>query len=388
MLLGLFAALGFPQAVVRFLPTYRAQNDWARMRGLVKRGESLMLVTGSVAAGLGTLALLLLGDLSEEMRVAFFIALWTIPLITLRRFQSAMCRAFHQVGLAYAVPRLLHPSLMICGGLLVVSLQGTLTGSQAVLIAAVAMLPVWGWQRWQFRLRLPSAFSATAPTYAFRSWLRVSLPLLWMGSMHIMLNQTDLLMIGGLLGPREAGFYKAATRMAAGTTFVLAAINAVAAPQFATLHAAGDDEALRRLVRRLAHWIFWPSLALAAGLCLFADVLLGIFGPAFPTARWAMVTLVAGQLVNVGTGPVGYLLNMTDHHHVTARVLGWSALLNVAMNALGIYLWGLLGAALATALCTVLWNVWMHSLVARKLRLRPSIVSALKPFLSYRETPA
>jgi hypothetical protein len=59
---GLFASLGSPQAALRFLPFYRVQSDWSRMRGLVQGGELLMLTTGGIATGLGPLALLLLGD--------------------------------------------------------------------------------------------------------------------------------------------------------------------------------------------------------------------------------------------------------------------------------------------------------------------------------------
>jgi O-antigen/teichoic acid export membrane protein len=74
---------------------------------------------------------------------------------------------------------------------------------------------------------------------------------------------------------------------------------------------------------------------------------------------------------------VGYLLNMTGHHRVSARVYGVAALVNVAANVAGIWLFGLPGAALATMLSVVLWNVWLHRLVSRILDLHPSIVSVL-----------
>ena len=56
----------------------------------------------------------------------------------------------------------------------------------------------------------------------------------------------------------------------------------------------------------------------------------------------------------------------------------WSALANVALNALGLALFGLIGAALATARCMILWNAWMHRLVSKKLNLSPSIIAALR----------
>jgi hypothetical protein len=52
-LVRLFASLGSPQAALRFLPFYRVQSDWSRMRGLVQGGELLMLTTGGIATRLG-----------------------------------------------------------------------------------------------------------------------------------------------------------------------------------------------------------------------------------------------------------------------------------------------------------------------------------------------
>ena len=112
-------------------------------------------------------------------------------------------------------------------------------------------------------------------------------------------------------------------------------------------------------------------------MILFGDRILGLFGAEFVAARWSMTVLILGQLVNVGSGSVGYLMGMTGHHRQSAFVLGCSAVLNIILNAILIPIFGIMGAAIATALTMALWNIWLHQLVVKYLGVKPSIVSAI-----------
>jgi O-antigen/teichoic acid export membrane protein len=91
-----------------------------------------------------------------------------------------------------------------------------------------------------------------------------------------------------------------------------------------------------------------------------------------------MALLLLGHLFNAGAGSVGYLLNMTGHQTSTAWVFGVSACLNIGLNVVGLWLFGLAGAAAATALSMVVWNIWLYHLVTRKLDIYPSIVTAIQ----------
>jgi O-antigen/teichoic acid export membrane protein len=159
--------------------------------------------------------------------------------------------------------------------------------------------------------------------------------------------------------------------------FVLVAINALAAPTFASLHAQGRREELQRLLVKLAHVIFWPSLAISAGLVAFSGLVLGMFGEEFLAARTAMAILIVGQLVNAGAGAVGYLTDLTGYQRQGVWVRGWSTLLCVLMSAVLIPFYGIVGAAVATAASMALKNIWLHRLASRNLGVSPSILSAL-----------
>ena len=61
------------------------------------------------------------------------------------------------------------------------------------------------------------------------------------------------------------------------------------------------------------------------------------------------------------------LLNMTGHERDTALVVGMSAVANIALNLLLIPRLGLEGAAIATALGTLAWNVLLSYFVYKRL---------------------
>ena len=71
-------------------------------------------------------------------------------------------------------------------------------------------------------------------------------------------------------------------------------------------------------------------------------------------------------------------MTMTGHQNQSAVVMGVTALVNLILNLIGIHLWGIVGAAMATAFSMAIWNVWLYLLVVRDLGVRPSILDALR----------
>ena len=369
-LLSVFATLGFTTGVLRFVPEYLTKRDWAHLRGLIRRVRQLVFLAGIVLAAVGGLVLLFLR--SPQMDVsALLLGMGLVPLLALMSVQTEMVRGTQRIALAYAPPMLLQPVLALGTAFFVLKALGALTGVATIGAFTLAVLVVLAVQSRGLIRVLPREALLAPPSYETSGWLRVSLPLLLVSGSLIVLNQADILMIGFFLGPREAGIYTAATKTAALVSFVLVAVNAIAAPMISELHAKGDREKLQEMVSAAARWMFWPSLGVTLGLVLFGGAVLGFFGAEFSEGYLALVLLALGQLVNASVGPVGYLMSLTGHQDLSARVYGLSALVNVGLNALLIPIWGLLGAAVATMVAMVLWNVWLYGLVGRLLGIRP-----------------
>ena len=305
------------------------------------------------------------------------LAVWLMPLQALQRIQLEMARGMQRIGLAYAPSLIGLPLLLMlgCGGWF--HTQQRLLAEMAIALTMLALGLVLSVQFWLFLRGFRGKLQAVAAVYTLRPWLAVALPLLLIDGSFVVLRQTDTLMIGMMVGTSSVGIYAAALETSAWVNFVLLAVNSIAAPMFAALYVEGDRANLQRLAATVARWMFPLALVVSVGLMVFADPILGLFGAEFGAAKPAMLWLIGGQLVNVGAGSVGYLLTMTGHQNQCAIAVGCSAVLNFGLNLVLIPQFGLVGAAIATAICMSVWNLWLHVLVVKHLGIRPSIWAAV-----------
>ncbi len=377
-LLALLAGLGFPSSVLRFIPEYRAMGDLVRLRGIIRLSRRTAVAAGIVVALLGTGAVVaFVPGGSDGAVAAAVLAMWLIPIGAVINLDTAIIRAGGRVVGAYAPSLVVRPGaiLLLAGAAWIV--WGRLTALDGVIVTLCAFTAVALLQSRLLRGVVGYGGSSHTAVYEPRIWFRVSMPLFLVVGFQIALGQADLLIIGAMRGVRDAALYLAASKTAMLVGYLLVAINAVAAPLFSEFEVRGDRAGLQRLASVSAQWVFWPTLVLAVGLALLAPYILGLFGPDFITARWALYVLLVGQLVNAGCGAVGYLLGMTGHQNDTARVYGITALFNVALCYVGARVYGLTGAACATTLSMIVWNVWLHRLTRKRIGIGASILSSL-----------
>ncbi len=377
-LLAVLTGLGLSTAVLRFLPAYTSHSDWARLKGLLRVSLIGTLLASVIVAVLGTGLVLGFGTYGQMAQRDALLGVWLVPAIAVMTLQQETARAFRRIGLAYTPSLLIRPTLAIVAALLYVTLGnglGSAAGLSITLISIVLAITV---QAVGFYRGLDRKVKRSTPIYDTRAWLSAALPLLFIASFIVVLMQTDVVMVGALLGSRAAGIYGAAAKTASLVGLVLIAVNAIAAPVFSSLFAEHRHKEIQSFASNIAHWIFWPSLLISSLLALFATPVLNLFGTGFSSASNELTILLVGQVVSAGAGSVGWLMLLTGHQNKAAWVYGWIAIIHVALLAISIPLFGLIGAALATTLSFSLWNVWLHRLVVRNIQLHPSIIFALR----------
>ena len=371
--LGFLACLGLPNSILRFIPEYSVKEDWGKLRGIVWGSWRYVFISSmSIAVIAIAISIGWSKHRPQAALFSFLLGMGTIPLWALIRHQREMARGIKRMILAYFPSMVMFPLLVIIGGFYS---NRNLSSSKAIAIALLGLTLVLIFQLWFFKQQMPKQCATTEPIYTPREWFAVALPLLLNDGAIVILSQTDIIMTGTILDPFSVGIYSAAFKTASGVSFLLAAVNAIAAPMFATFHAQKDHEGLQQLTATVARWLFYPSLAFALLLIVFAERVLGLFGSEFTAARWSMTILILGQLVNVGAGSVGYLMQMTGHHQKCAYVLGCSAVLNLILNSILIPTLGIMGAAIATSITMAMWNIWLHQLVVKHIGVQPSIIS-------------
>ncbi|MEM9164320.1 MAG: flippase [Cyanobacteria bacterium P01_F01_bin.4] len=377
--LAFLAGFGLPTVVLRFVSAYTAQQDWGHLRGIIEGSWQQTLGVSVVTSLCGTAFLWRLNVTHSlgAYTVPLIVGIWTVPVVTLVSLQREMLRGFQRIGLAYA-PSLIMQPLLLVGAAAVWQLRGDLTSGVAIALSLFSAMLALTLQWLLFQRSLDAKIRTAKPTYAIAQWWQTALPLMLFSGSHMVLSQTDTLMIGAFLNAKQVGLYSAALKTASWVPFILSSVNSISAPLIASLYAQGDRQGLQQLVATIARWMFYPALAVALGLIGFAGPVLQLFGPDFTAAKGALIILILGQLVNVGAGSVGYLMTMTGHQTQSAWVMGASAVVNVGLNLVGIHFFGIVGAALATALSMTMWNIWLYVLVVQRLGVRPSILDAFR----------
>ncbi|MGB3511303.1 MAG: flippase [Microcoleaceae cyanobacterium] len=374
ILLAIPAGLGLPHTVLRFVSEYQVKEEWGLLRGIVV-ASWLITILASLLVSLITISIILLLNYYYNFVYtnSLLIGIGLILLQALVNLQLETARAIKDVTLAYSPSQIISPILLICGTFLVLETHHSLTGIVAIALSEITLLVVILLQFGFLLLKLNKEFVPCKPVYMIREWLGVAMSILLQHGCIIMLGKTDIVMVGSILGPEQAGMYAVAVKTAEWVSFILAIINVVAAPNFTALYVKGNLEGLQKLVSTVAVWIFWPSIIISLLLFIFGQSVLGIFGSEFIAASWQLKILVLGNLINALSGSVGYLMMMTGHQNKSLKVFGYSAVLNIVLNAIFIPLFGSLGAAIATAFTVVVWNIWLFFLVVKYVGVNPSI---------------
>jgi len=381
-LLKVPTTLGLPALVTREVTVYHARRNWGSLRGLLTRANQAVLGLSLLLVVLAGGASWLLADRFENPQAltTFWLALALLPLFGLDTLRGAALRGLHRVLLGQASGAVVRPALFLVmiGGIILVG-DGSLTpglamGLQIVAVGcAFALGAVW------LLRNLPPEVRGAAPVYESRAWAGSALPFLFIGGLNVVNGQTDIIMLGFFGTSADVGVYRVVCIGAGLVIFAMSAANVVLGPSIARLHAEGNRTRLQRVLTRSARMIVLYALPVALTLILFGGWLLaGIFGPDYAAGASALAILAAGQLLNAATGSVGVLLNMTGHERDAAKGAAAAAFLNVVLNAVLIPLWGIEGAALASAASLITWNILLAVLVRRRLGLHSTALGPLE----------
>ncbi len=375
VLVSIVTKCGFDTAALRFVPRYRDPAEQPKLRGFLRRSTQVAGGAALAAASTGALALIVWRDaLRPELFRTFLVACPLLVAVTLLEVIGYQLRGLLRVARAQGPQLLVRPMLLLAfAGLLWLAGQPFLTsawgmganlaGTLGALVLAVMLL----------RREIPRAENFGKDEYETGAWVRVAGALLLTSVSVQVLNRSDVLILGMLVGTTEAGIYSVAGEFSQLIEFGLTSINLMAAPMISGLYARRDMKELEKLIGLATAGALAVAIPAFLLLVFAGRWLLGWFGPEFPASYVPLVVLCSGQMVNVAAGPVGLLLTMTAHHRRAAAILGSAALLSVALNLLLIWLLGINGAAWATAAALAGWNIAMCVYVYRDLGLRPGV---------------
>ncbi|MEZ5825696.1 MAG: oligosaccharide flippase family protein [Geminicoccaceae bacterium] len=375
-------SLGIPQGIVRIVHASAAHGD----RSAIAAAVRWALRTGALASIAG--ALVLTGFSAWRNRPASPLPFSAIAAgLCLPPLVIAMCAS--GILRAFDTPlRALLPDLAGRGGAMALALFLLLSfgvrfdAGTALFLQSASILAGCLFALALVRRSLPDLPRPARLDAGGRERLSVCWPLMAAGIAATIMAQADVLMLAFLRGEEAAGLYRAASLASLATTVTLAAFLHPLAPKMAALFAQGRHARLQRLVSLVTLATTASSVPFALLLLLWPEAILtSVFGHGFDVGAGALAILVTGQLFNLLCGPVAVLLQYSGAERVVARTFAWCTAANLLLNAALIPPFGMEGAAVATALSLVAWNLHLTVFAQKRRDLSTSILACGRFFV-------
>lgn len=343
-----FAALGWPSLAARRIPAYVGEEDWGRLRGLL-RASDLFVLASSLLLAAAVASVATWGGLRDDLgRGLALSALLICPLAlsSLRRQQLA---AFGRPAAGLACDELLAPlALALAAVVWAVSVDLSVACFAAASALGVVLATVL------IRRSVTPSVRAAVPAYAMRGWLRFAVLAMMGVSAKLLMNKTDVLMLAPLSTLDQVGYYGAAFRLTYALTFPQVVLSTVLSPMLSAAHAAGDTARLRRRFLAALAFSILTAGPLALGLMLFPDEVMALlFGKDFAPGGDVLAMLAFGQFIAAVSIPFAALALMADRERAYGIMTVMALAVNVLLNFILIPQYGAFGAAVAGTCASV-----------------------------------
>jgi O-antigen/teichoic acid export membrane protein len=378
-LLGVAFSFGFSSSGLRFVSSYLAQKKLRRLSGFLNQSFKIVLLLSLLGALIGSGLVFALRNIIEPYYVLpLFVGFLCVPVWTVLNQLEATARAFGWVNIAYVPSYILRPIVLIglVGGLVFFGGKADAVSALWAMIGACAIAALAQGLLVYFGTRKP--LTGIKPAFHTRHWFAISLSFLMIDGFRMLLDNTDILLIGRFLDPHSVAVYFAVIRTSGLIAFVSFSVVALAVPKFAEIHSTGTRHELQKFVTNVIQLMFWPSLVTAIAMACLGPFLLSLFGPDFGMGYPTMLVVLAGLVLRSATLPVEYLLNMTGHHRDTIRVYALAALANIVLNLLLIPAFGIIGAAIGTYTAMLGGNFCLYRLVQKRLGINACVFPLMR----------
>lgn len=365
----------FSTLLVRHLAIHHARHEWPLLRGLLRRTVQWGAAVSLALLGLG----LIFGNYflreTPDLKIVFFAMLVLVPFIIFNEFRSATLRGLHHVVLGQFPEQIVVPVVtLFLVALVYVNVYAT-TALTLVGIQIIATLCALLIGSSLLRTRLPPEIQDVIPAYQDRMWFRSILPLLVLNGSQQCESEIVVMLLGQFDNVESSGIYRICLRGAVLIPFVLGALNIATAPTFSRLHALGNFTELSQLVVKLKRYALLAAVPVALPLIFFGDwVLQTFYGAEFIVGTKALTILCVAQILCVGAGPVGCLLSATGHERDNVKSSLIALTLTIMLSSLLIPRYGLIGAALASAISIVVRNAVNSWFVYRRFGIKTLIL--------------
>lgn len=346
-----FVNSGIFDGVRKFIAESRAGDFWE------ERVFGFYFQVGFFLSGIAAASFALLSFLGYPDAVfgdgfdMFFLLLGV--LIICQQLQSLVRGGLMGLGLEHQSEplRVAKQIIMAICGVYLAYIGLDVVGLLAGHIIANLFVVVIGFSFLATRLDFKQVFTFTPNYFPKRELLSFNLSNIILILLTTSLYHVDILLLRGIVGSQETGYYRAALSVAEFLWFAPIALQTVLLHSAADLWSAGDTSELNNLVSKATRYNTSFTLLLAIGLATLAHEFIPIYyGVEFKPSINPLLLLLPGTIGFALARPIFAVGQGIGKMRLLILATGSAALVNFLLNMVLIPTYGMVGAAIATSI--------------------------------------
>ena len=347
----LAAAIGIPAAMIKYVAEFK--NDRTKFNQIVSSG-----VITSLFLGIGFIALFYFSS-------GIFAGIFNMPeLPSLLKILSPVF-PFALVGSAllgllngiremkeYAAATIIQSVLMVIVTVALIYYGFGVAGAViGIVLSSVGncLFLIWV-SRNYFEITLSEYVSTT------KKMLRFGAQIFGVNAINMINYQADIILIGYFLTATDVGYYAVAVGLSKFFWIIPQAIQTITFPATSEYWTNNNHSAMQTMIDKSMKYTACILLPIGLAVGFFAkDIITTIFGEEFSYAVLPLLILLVGTVISsIASRSIGGSLSAVGRPDLSLKAVAISAAVNVILNILLIPIFGISGAAIATAISLIM----------------------------------
>jgi O-antigen/teichoic acid export membrane protein len=375
--------LGLDAALIRYVAVMVGRKDDESVWGTIQLGVSiamlLSVVSGTILFGF---AYPIAANVFHKATLAPLLQLAAvlIPALTLSEVLASVTKGFKRMDYPVIAQFFFQPIIRLI--MIAILALGKFNPFSAIVTFGLADLGASLLMIYYLNRVYPLRRPLSPAKRDLKGLLAFSLPV-WMSGLMVQFQSNLQAIVLGTMGSiTGVGLFAIASQITAISGHFTSSINVSSKPIVAQLHDQNDMQQLGQIYQTANKWAVMVQLPIFLVMIIYPAALLSIFGNSYIDGAAALIVLAIADLLNVGTGMGGIILDMTGY----TRLKLFNSILRLGlylgMDLLLIPRWGLMGAAVAVMVGEGTVNLLRMAQVYVLFKLLPFNMGFIKPIVA------
>lgn len=376
---GAFATLGLNEGVPRYIAFFRGKHEEQKVHELIISAMIMGLIAGLISVLVSpSLFHVLAGngfDAQGKVLSVVKILIFAVPFTILLNLTVAIYRGFDRTSVNMYFYNIIRPVSLLGFATIAVFIKASLKG--VVFADLLSMIFTFSIMSIYFIRRPPVKHKAKQErkiqfSDTTRQLIRYSFPLLITATLLNIMSWIDTIMLGYFKSAEIVGIYNAVYPLVGFLSLVVSSVGFVYVPITSRLWGQNETAPLGSIYAVMTKWCFLLTFPLFALIFVYPEYFITkLYGAQYASGATSLRILALGFITNSYFGFNYHTLLASGDSDFLMKCSVASAGINVALNFMLIPEYGMLGAAVGTAVSFVSIEVLMTLRAWRKQNMHP-----------------